>query len=56
MTIKEISIEEFFETTFSEEFLQEADDEYTMAQIAGRSYDTKITTDKNEGKNEQKIH
>jgi len=56
MTIKEIKMEEFFKTTFSKEFLQEAEVEYTMAQIAVRSYDTKITIDKNEGKNEQKIH
>jgi len=52
MTIKEISMEEFFETTFSKEFLEEAEVEYTMAQIAVRSYDTKITIDKIEGKND----
>jgi len=56
MTIKEIKMEKFFKTTFSKEFLQEADDEYTLAQIAGRAYDMKITIDIIESKNEQKIH
>ncbi len=38
---KEMSMEEFFQDTFSEEFLREAEVEYTLAQIAGRAFDAK---------------
>ncbi len=38
---KEMSMEEFFKETFSEDFLKEADVEYTLAQIAGRAFQAK---------------
>jgi len=38
---KTMSMEEFFQETFSEEFLQEAEVEYMLAEIAGRSIGAK---------------
>jgi len=46
-TEKHLTLEEFGQRTFSEEFLQEADIEYNLAQIAGRAFQAKENSGQN---------
>ena len=42
--VKTMSLQDFFSETFSEEFVKEAAVEYTLAQIAGRAFETKAVS------------